>query len=112
MRLAIDDFGTGYSSLTYLHRFPVDTLKVDRSFVDGLAEESEGITIVRAVIGLARSLRLEVVGEGVETAEQGERSLALGCELGQGYLFSRPVPPDGVEKVLEGGGRMLGRPRV
>ena len=100
VRLAIDDFGTGYSSLSYLHRFPVDVLKIDRSFVDGLGQESEDTVIVRAVVGLARALRLEVVAEGVETAEQAEALRALGCELAQGYLFSRPLPPEGVGEIL------------
>ncbi len=101
VRLAIDDFGTGYSSLSYLHRFPVDALKIDRSFVDGLGEESEDTTIVRSVISLAHALRLEVIAEGVENAEQVERLQALGCRLGQGYIFSRPLPSQELCALLE-----------
>ncbi len=90
VQIAIDDFGTGYSSLGYLHRFPVDILKIDRTFVDGLVRESEDAAIVRAVISLAGALRLKVFAEGVQTREQVERLRSLGCELGQGYFFSRP----------------------
>jgi EAL domain-containing protein (putative c-di-GMP-specific phosphodiesterase class I) len=91
--LAIDDFGTGYSSLGTLRHFPVDTLKIDRSFVDGLGAESDDSVIVSGVIGLAHGLGLRVVAEGVETADQLARLHELGCDLGQGYYFSRPLPP-------------------
>lgn len=112
VRLAIDDFGIGYSSLGCLHRFPVDTLEIDRSFVDGLGEESEDIAIVRAVIGPAHALRLEVIAEGVETADQIERLQAVGCELGQGCYFYKALPREEVEELLEEGRRILQRPNV
>jgi diguanylate cyclase (GGDEF)-like protein/PAS domain S-box-containing protein len=94
IRLSIDDFGTGYSSLVYLRRLNASVLKVDRSFVDGLGRDGEADAIVRTVIGLARSLGLDLVAEGVETEQQRGLLVELGCELAQGYLFSRPLPED------------------
>ena len=84
--------GTGYSSLAYLKRFPVDMLKVDKSFVDGLGENLEDTAIVEAVTNLAHALGLRTVAEGIETTGQLDQLRALGCELGQGYYFSRPLP--------------------
>src|SRR5581483_6707672 len=92
IQLAIDDFGTGYSSLSYLQRFPVDILKVDRSFIGQLGVRTEAETIVASVIGLAHGLGLEVVAEGVETLGQLEVLRSLGCDLAQGFLFSVPRP--------------------
>jgi diguanylate cyclase (GGDEF)-like protein/PAS domain S-box-containing protein len=95
VHLVIDDFGTGYSSLAYLKRFPVDTLKIDRSFVDGLGRDAESEAIVRAVVGLTESLHLSVIAEGVETIDQLSALHRLGCDTYQGYYFSKPVPgPD------------------
>jgi len=96
IRIAVDDFGTGYSSLQYLTRLPVDVLKIDRSFVAQLDGTPEGSAIVEAVIRLAQVLHLTTVAEGVETEAQAAELLALGSDRGQGYLFSRPVPPAGV----------------
>jgi EAL domain-containing protein (putative c-di-GMP-specific phosphodiesterase class I) len=90
VRVAVDDFGTGYSSLAYLRRLAVDTLKIDRSFVNEL-DDGQGIAIVEAVIGLAHSLGLEVVAEGVETVAQLEALSRRGCHLIQGFLFARPM---------------------
>jgi diguanylate cyclase (GGDEF)-like protein/PAS domain S-box-containing protein len=102
--LSIDDFGTGYSSLSYLHRFPIDTLKIDRSFVTQMTDNSENAEIVRTIVTLARSLSMDVIAEGVETYEQLQQLSNLGCDYGQGYLFSRPVVGgQAVELLLKGG---------
>lgn len=94
IRLAVDDFGTGFSSLNHLKMFPASTVKIDRSFVAGLGTDATDEAIVAAVLGVARSLGLSTVGEGVETPEQRERLHELGCELGQGYLLGKALPPD------------------
>ncbi|UUY05630.1 EAL domain-containing protein [Svornostia abyssi] len=99
-RLLLDDFGTGYSSLSYLKRFPLDTLKIDRSFVDGLGSEDEDSAIVAAIVQLASTLDLTVVAEGVETEEQLAQLLALQCDLAQGYLLSRPIDAPDLERLL------------
>jgi EAL domain-containing protein (putative c-di-GMP-specific phosphodiesterase class I) len=99
VRLSIDDFGTGYSSLTYLKRFPVDELKVDRSFVDGLGDDPEDSAIVAAVVNLAHTLDLRVVAEGVETEAQSLHLRKLGCDAAQGFYFGHAVPPDEVGRI-------------
>ena len=102
VHLAVDDFGTGYSSLTYLKRFPVEAIKIDRSFVAGLGIEDEDTTIVEAVVQLGRALGLTVVAEGIETPLQLNRLRELSCDRGQGYLFGRPRPAGIIERDLAG----------
>jgi EAL domain-containing protein (putative c-di-GMP-specific phosphodiesterase class I) len=103
LRLAIDDFGTGYSSLGYLRHFPVDVLKIDRAFVDDIAEGTEQSAVARAIIGLSDALHLTTVAEGIETAGQLSLLRALGCELGQGYYFSPPLLAKAFEAMLQHG---------
>jgi diguanylate cyclase (GGDEF)-like protein/PAS domain S-box-containing protein len=109
MRVSVDDFGTGYSSLSYLHRFPIDSLKIDRSFVSEIRVEAGGSAIVAAIISMARSLRLRVVAEGVETAAQLAFLQALACDEAQGFYFSRPVAPDEFVEYVEDRKRGTGR---
>jgi EAL domain-containing protein (putative c-di-GMP-specific phosphodiesterase class I) len=111
LRIAIDDFGTGYSSLNYLKRFPIDTIKVDRSFVMDIPDNADDMEITAAVIAMAHGLKLEVVAEGIETAEQLGFLTKHHCEYGQGYYFSRPVPLSDVEKLLDPGVSLLRNPR-
>jgi EAL domain-containing protein (putative c-di-GMP-specific phosphodiesterase class I) len=101
IRIAIDDFGTGYSSLGYLRRLPVDTLKIDRSFVNGLGADPQTTAIVRSVVALAKSLHLSVTGEGIETEAQQAHLTKLGCDRGQGYLFSRPSTAGDLTAMLD-----------
>ena len=101
VRLAVDDFGTGYSSLAYLKRFPVDTLKLDHSFISGLGHNPEDAAIVRAVLSMAQTLDLTVVAEGVERADQVAELQALGCRIGQGNYFSPPLPAEEFSVLLE-----------
>jgi EAL domain-containing protein (putative c-di-GMP-specific phosphodiesterase class I) len=100
VRMAIDDFGTGYSSLAYLGTLPVDCLKIDRSFVAAMADGAEFVEIVRAVLTLGQALGKKVIAEGIETAEQLSTLRRLGVHAGQGYLLSRPLPPEQVPALL------------
>src|ERR1700737_2366042 len=92
IHLAVDDFGTGYSSLSYLQQFPIDVLKIDKSFVQKLSDDLNGSAIVNAVLDMGKNLKLRVIAEGIETPEQLAFLQARHCAEGQGYLFSRPLP--------------------
>jgi EAL domain-containing protein (putative c-di-GMP-specific phosphodiesterase class I) len=96
--IAIDDFGTGFSSLNYLAKLPVDTLKIDRSFVTEMVSGTGGLTLVSVIVNLAHELKLNTVAEGVETEEQLRQLRLLGCDEMQGYLFGRPVPVETFEQ--------------
>jgi EAL domain-containing protein (putative c-di-GMP-specific phosphodiesterase class I) len=100
LHVALDDFGTGYSSLSYLARLPINSLKIDRSFIMQMSKGPEQMAIVSTVISLARALNLKVVAEGVETEEQANLLRLLRCDEAQGYLFGRPVPPEELEGKL------------
>ena len=98
--VAIDDFGTGYSSLSYLHSLPADTLKVDQSFVRSMLDDASNMSLVRSIVGLAKGLDMKIVAEGVEEVRHAARLHSLGCDYGQGYLYSRPLPEDDVVELL------------
>jgi diguanylate cyclase (GGDEF)-like protein/PAS domain S-box-containing protein len=98
--IAVDDFGTGYSSLSYLHRFSVDQLKIDSSFVQSAGDQRKSAEIIRSIVNLGRTLDIEVVAEGIETLQQADHLRELHCALGQGYLFSRPVDPDAAMAIV------------
>jgi EAL domain-containing protein (putative c-di-GMP-specific phosphodiesterase class I) len=100
-RIVLDDFGTGYSSLAYVRRFPIDILKIDREFVADLIGEHADATIVEAVLSMARGLRVDVIAEGVETAQHDAALRGLGCRLAQGYHYARPTPPDELPPLLD-----------
>ena len=100
LKLSIDDFGTGYSSFSYLKRFPLDTLKVDRTFVRDVTVDPDDAAIVSPIIGLAHNLRLKVIGEGVENAEQRAYLREHGCDWVQGYSFSEPLPVEDFSELF------------
>jgi diguanylate cyclase (GGDEF)-like protein len=100
VRIAIDDFGTGYSSLAYLQRFPVDSLKIDRSFISAMGKSAAGDTLIHSLIQLGKALNLETLAEGIEEAGQLTQLRGEQCDVGQGYLFARPVPPEEIEKFF------------
>jgi EAL domain-containing protein (putative c-di-GMP-specific phosphodiesterase class I) len=103
IRIAIDDFGTGYSSLSYLRKFPADAVKIDQSFVRQISTDGDDTTIVKAVIGMARGLKLRVIAEGVETLEELAFLRAYQCDEAQGYYFSRPLPAQRFATLLRNG---------
>jgi EAL domain-containing protein (putative c-di-GMP-specific phosphodiesterase class I) len=105
VRLALDDFGTGYSSLAYLRDLPFDRVKIDRSFIDGIESKTQQAALVHAIVSLSRALGLETVGEGIELAAQANQLALLGCDLAQGYLFSKPVDAETIARVLGAGVR-------
>ncbi len=111
VRLSSDDFGTGYSSLSYLHRFPFDRLKIDRSFITKMDQDTKSEEIVRSIIILAKNLKMEVVAEGIENEKQYQQLFELGCKLGQGYLFARPLAKAGVEEILKNGISQISKPK-
>ena len=100
IKLSIDDFGTGYSSLSFLHNFPFNTLKIDRSFVNDMGQDTQNLEMVRTIVMLAHNLEMDVCAEGVETREQYIQLKALRCELAQGYFFSKPMNAQATEKLI------------
>jgi EAL domain-containing protein (putative c-di-GMP-specific phosphodiesterase class I) len=100
VHIAIDDFGTGYASLSYLHRYPIDVVKIDRSFIAGIATEQHDYRLVGALIAMANHLQLSVTAEGVEDEQQADRLRALNCPSAQGYLYSQAIPPEQFDTLL------------
>jgi EAL domain-containing protein (putative c-di-GMP-specific phosphodiesterase class I) len=103
VRVALDDFGTGYSSLSYLRDLPVNSLKIDKLFVDGVPTAERQTALVEGIIGIAKSLHLQVIAEGIETGEQCEALTLMGADCGQGYLFARPLPAAEAARLMSGG---------
>jgi diguanylate cyclase len=101
MSISIDDFGTGYSSLSYLHSFPIDTLKIDRSFVKDMADDENARELVRSIIMLGKNLKMHIIAEGVETAGQADMLMQMGCDMAQGYYFAKPMPEAALIDVLK-----------
>lgn len=113
VRLAIDDFGTGYSSLSYLRELPIDVLKIDKSFVDGIAISEQRLALVKGIIQIARTLHLKVIAEGIETEVQRDLLVSMGCQFGQGYLLAMPVEAGQAEALVRlGRGLVPELPRV
>ncbi len=100
LKLALDDFGTGYSSLTYLRRFPIDVVKIDRSFVDGIGDDPDNAAIVRSVVELAKTLGLTCIAEGIETDDDLAQIRDLGCDVAQGFLIAQPLSAADAERLI------------
>lgn len=100
MSISIDDFGTGYSSLSYLHYFPIDTLKIDRSFVKDMLNDEGSLALIKSIIGLGKSLNMKIIAEGVENKEEGVLLKKMGCDMAQGYYFARPMPEKDVTEFV------------
>jgi EAL domain-containing protein (putative c-di-GMP-specific phosphodiesterase class I) len=100
VRIAVDDFGTGFSSLRYLRDFPIDVLKIDKSFIDGIPQDPQQVALVEGIVRLAGTLGLQVIAEGIEEEPQRELLAGLGCRYGQGFLFARPMTLEQGEAVL------------
>jgi len=101
MQVALDDFGTGYSSLSYLKKFDIDYIKIDQSFIRNLTSHSEDITLCEAMVVMAHKLGIKVIAEGVETEQQRDLLQQIGCDYGQGYFFSKPLPAEAFEQYLK-----------
>lgn len=101
VQLQIDDFGSGYSALGYLQHFPISAIKIDKSFVDEIGKSHRGLELIRAIISMARELGMEAIAEGIETDEQLKELQGLSCNLGQGFLLSKPLDEESVQKILE-----------
>jgi EAL domain-containing protein (putative c-di-GMP-specific phosphodiesterase class I) len=100
IRLSVDDFGTGYSSLSYLRQFPIDTVKIDKSFIDEVYKGGDDATFVGAILRLSEALHLDTLAEGIETEDQAITLEQLGCHLGQGYLYAKPLDPTDIDELL------------
>ena len=109
VRLAIDDFGTGYSSLSYLRELPIDVLKMDKSFVDGIAVSEQRLALAEGIVQIARTLRLEVIAEGIESEVQRDLLTSMGCQFGQGYLLAMPMEAGQAERLARTGSRLIPR---
>jgi EAL domain-containing protein (putative c-di-GMP-specific phosphodiesterase class I) len=110
VRLSVDDFGIGYSALSYLKRFPVNGLKIDKSFISGLPTDRGDVSLVEAIIAMARSLHIEITAEGVETEEQLQFLRQRGCDFVQGYHLSEPLPAERFSDLMEFGKGEISRP--
>jgi EAL domain-containing protein (putative c-di-GMP-specific phosphodiesterase class I) len=107
VRLAMDDFGTGYSSLSYLRELPFDVLKIDKSFIDGIATSDQGLALVEGINRIAGTLHLSVIAEGIEAELQRDLLVSMGCQYGQGYLLAMPVEADHAEALIRVGRRLV-----